>query len=513
MPRVAPLALLIIVAVNTLAGSGNVNASRAGAAVHETVRSAAAVSLPRPDHVVVVIMENSSYSSVMESGAAPYITELADQGASFTRFHATTHYSQPNYLALFSGSTQGVNDNRCPRSFDTANLSSELARAGLTFTGYAESMPSDGFTGCTAGKYMRQHNPWVNFTNVPADANRTFDAFPSDYATLPTVSFVVPNVMNDMYDGSIEQGDAWLREHLDGYAQWAKTHNSQLIVTWDEDNGDTDNHIPTVVVGANIRPGTYHEHVDHYDLLRTIEDYFGLRHLGASADAMPITDIFEPAPEPGDDHGSAAVKYGWTKQVYRDDFTGSSLGAHWEAYDSPGHNGKGIRSPEQIEVSNGILRMTGTPDGVTAGMAAVRAQRYGRWEVRARFPAGCGCYHPVLILWPESGDWPAGGEIDFAEVFDAGRQELNFFLHYSAENRQLSSERRVDMTQWHYFAVEWTPDHITGYVDGSPFFHTDRRDVQPPGPMAQTIQLDWFPEQGADTGAALEVDWAAMYAL
>jgi licheninase len=209
---------------------------------------------------------------------------------------------------------------------------------------------------------------------------------------------------------------------------------------------------------------------------------------------------------------TAAARYGWTNLLHQDDFNGSTLDPNWGVYDSPGHEGKGIRSPARISVSNGVMTMTGTADGTTAGMSWRHPQKYGRWEIRARFPAGCGCYHPVLILWPAAVDWPAGGEIDYAEVFGADRRTLHFFLHYSADNQQISKSVPVDMTQWHNYAVEWTADHITGYVDGQPFFHTDRSDVQPPAPMTQTVQLDWFPGEGAGTGAALEVDWAAMYA-
>ncbi len=214
----------------------------------------------------------------------------------------------------------------------------------------------------------------------------------------------------------------------------------------------------------------------------------------------------------GRSDGTAAGRYGWTNLVARDDFTGSSLDPSWGVYDSAGNDGKGIRSPGQISISNGVLRMTGTPNGRTAGMYWKGSQKYGRWEIRARFPAGCGCYHPVLILWPADGNWPAAGEIDYAEVFDPNRQKLNFFLHYSADNKVLDGSRQVDMTQWHNFAVEWTDDHLTGYVDGQPFFHTTQRNALPPGPMYQTIQLDWFP---GDTpgGAILEVDWARKYKI
>jgi licheninase len=212
------------------------------------------------------------------------------------------------------------------------------------------------------------------------------------------------------------------------------------------------------------------------------------------------------------DTTTAAGRYGWTHLVARDDFTGPSLDPSWGPYDSPGNDGKGIRSPRQIVLSGGVLRMTGAPDGTTAGMAWNHPQRYGRWEIRARFPAGCGCYHPVLLLWPTSHPWPAGGEVDYAEVFDGLRQKLNFFLHYSPQNRQYWGGRQVDMTRWHNFAVEWTPDHITGFIDGQPFAQNTQREVQPPGPMNQTVQLDWFPD-ATSHGATLEVDWATIYRL
>jgi phospholipase C len=252
----------------------------------------APAALPRPGHVVVVIEENRSYSQIIGSSSAPYLNSLAAQGALFSNSHAVTHPSEPNYLALFSGSTQGVTDDSCPHTFSAASLGSELAGAGLTFTGYSESMPSDGYTGCTSGEYARKHNPWSDFSNVPAASNRTFAAFPADFAALPTVSVVVPNLADDMHDGTIAQGDSWLQAHIDSYLQWAKSNNSLLIVTWDENDGSSGNQIPTIIAGAGVTPGAYSENISHYNLLRTIEDFYGLPHAGASASATPITDIF-----------------------------------------------------------------------------------------------------------------------------------------------------------------------------------------------------------------------------
>jgi hypothetical protein len=268
-------------------------ASALGASGLLGIAPAMAASVPRPDHVVVVVMENHSYSEIIGGSSAPYIKSLASRGANFTQSFAVTHPSEPNYLALFSGSTQGVTDDSCPHTFSAANLGSRLIAAGDTFIGYSESMPSDGYTGCTSGRYARKHNPWVNFTNVPVTSNLRFSRFPTAYGSLPTVSFVVPNLCNDMHDCSIGTGDTWLKNNIDGYVQWAKTHNSLLVLTFDEDDHSQNNQIPTVFVGQHVKPGSYAEHINHYNALRTIEDAYGLACTAAACTASPITDVWQ----------------------------------------------------------------------------------------------------------------------------------------------------------------------------------------------------------------------------
>jgi len=251
-------------------------------------------SLPRPNHVVIVIEENHSYSQAIGSAQTPYLNTLAKQGANFTASYGVTHPSEPNYLALFSGSTQGVRDDSCPHTFSGKNLASELIARKLTFSGYSESMPSVGYKKCGAngGSYGRKHNPWVNFTNVPAKLNQPWTGFPSDFSKLPTVSIVVPNMNNDMHDRPIKYGDAWLKKNLSSYVKWAKTHNSLLIVTWDEDDGRHRNRIPTLFVGPMIRAGNTKQKINHYNVLRTLEEMYSLPRLGKSAQAAPITGVW-----------------------------------------------------------------------------------------------------------------------------------------------------------------------------------------------------------------------------
>jgi acid phosphatase len=252
--------------------------------------------VPRPDHLVVVIYENKARSQVLGSSSAPYLTGLAARGAALTQSYALTHPSQPNYIALFSGSTQGVTSDACPKTFGGESLGSQLLSRQVSFAGYSESMPNDGYTGCTGsgGSYARKHNPWVDFTRIPASANLTYARFPSDFTRLPAVSFVIPNMCNDMHDCSVATGDTWSRTHLEAYARWAQTHNSLLLVTFDEDNGSAGNQIATFFVGQRVEQGSYSEHVDHYTILRTLEEMYGLPALGTAGRRSPLTDIWAP---------------------------------------------------------------------------------------------------------------------------------------------------------------------------------------------------------------------------
>lgn len=248
--------------------------------------------LPRPDHVVIVIEENKSFSQIIGNKDAPWINELAKRGALFTQSYGVTHPSQPNYLALFSGSTRRITSNTCPLDLNGANLASELLAKGLSFASYSESMPETGYDGCIWGAYMRKHNPIANWKELSA-WNQPFSAFPTDYTQLPTVAFVVPDQRNDMHDGSIAQGDAWLKKNIEGYARWAMTHNSLLIVTFDEDDGSEGNRIATIFVGQRVKPGRYRQRINHYNLLRTVEDMYGLPYPDESAGAQAVTGVWK----------------------------------------------------------------------------------------------------------------------------------------------------------------------------------------------------------------------------
>ncbi|HXP75814.1 MAG TPA: alkaline phosphatase family protein, partial [Stellaceae bacterium] len=262
-----------------------------------------------PDHIVIVIEENLSYRHLVPE--LTYLTGLMHDNANFTDSHGVDHPSEPNYLALFSGSMQGTGSKRNPDGSNpivgghtqvgtndpvvgapltTPNLGASLIHAGRSFAGYSEDLPRQGFTGNayegppgSGVDYQRKHNPWVNWQAASDDAigknqlsssiNLPFTAFPSDasgFTRLPTLAIVVPNLINDAHGSAaappgtngVKAMDNWLREHIEPYRLWAMTHNSLLIVTWDEDEDDYTpvkdaagatvakhylNHIPTIM--------------------------------------------------------------------------------------------------------------------------------------------------------------------------------------------------------------------------------------------------------------------------
>jgi hypothetical protein len=308
---------------------------------------------PAFDHIVVVIEENHSFGDIIGSSAAPNINTLAASGANIINAstdpqgntsgsHAVRHPSQPNYLELYSGSNQGTIQDGHPGStsepfsspppFTTSNLGAALRGAGFSFATYSQTLPSIGFDGDSNGAYQRKHNPvtnWMNDINptanqYPSTLDQPFTTFqqiansPGGFANLPTVSFVVPDQNFDMHDGTIQAADDWLKTNIiDTYLPWAMTHNSLLIVTWDEDGDNTaTNQIPTIFAGARVKPGNYTEtnlnannpHVasptdpgiqtptgtamNHYNVLATMEDVYGLAHIGGSTNRRSVSDIF-----------------------------------------------------------------------------------------------------------------------------------------------------------------------------------------------------------------------------
>ncbi|RBQ14075.1 hypothetical protein DP939_42630 [Spongiactinospora rosea] len=204
----------------------------------------------------------------------------------------------------------------------------------------------------------------------------------------------------------------------------------------------------------------------------------------------------------------------WGAPIWCEDFESQLDRENWFVYDSAGHAGKGRRSPGQAFIGDGALYLYGTAKGTTAGLATRYVQSHGRWEARIRLYAGAGSYHPVALLWPQQGgggvDSATGEEIAFLEVIDdPERQRPNLFMK-TPEGGKEGVSGELDMTAYHTYAVENTPEGVVGYIDGQEWFRSANSTQSP---MAACLQLDWFPD-GKDRGDAwMEVDWLRIYPM
>jgi phospholipase C len=339
--------------------------------------TAQAQSIPRYDHVFVILEENRSLDEIVGSPGTPEITRLAHTYGLATNFFGIRHPSEPNYVVLVGGDTFGIRDDdafycvagkRDPGCGGSArpgyvdhtvagdNLTLQLSKAGLTWKGYFESLPEPGsltyhapspqapVSGQPDALYASKHNGFITFKNVQDDPARAekivgFDALEHDIAagTLPNFAHIVPNQCNDMHglgghdvppDCTDKKGGLLTRaDNLAGKIvgeimrskQWQGPGNNAIVITFDEgdkseekadapvgccgtDPADREHpgggHIPTIVI-TNHGPRGVQDPTpyNHYSLLRTIEDAFGIKdHLRHAADTdkgvVSMTPLF-----------------------------------------------------------------------------------------------------------------------------------------------------------------------------------------------------------------------------
>jgi phosphatidylinositol-3-phosphatase len=258
-----------------------------------------ATTVPRFGHIVVIVMENKSEGDVIGSADAPNFNRLASRYGILAHYSGVSHPSLPNYLALISGSTQGISDDCTSCVVSGRSLADTLPAAGRTWKTYAEGLPRPGFTGASAGLYYaKKHVPFVYFRSVLTRPARLARVVPlkqlsRDLAAgrLPNFSLVVPNLCNDMHECSVEHGDVWLGRFLPPLLSNPQLQDGVVFVVFDEANSG--NHVPAIALGPLVQPGSrFTRATSHYGLLRTIEDAWGLPRLGRSARATAITGIW-----------------------------------------------------------------------------------------------------------------------------------------------------------------------------------------------------------------------------
>jgi hypothetical protein len=256
------------------------------------------------DRAVVVVFENKSPGEVLGNRAAPTFNSYARRYATLAGYGGVSHPSLPNYLALISGSTHGINSDCTGCTVSARNLADTLEARHRTWKAYAEGLPSVGFTGGTSGRYAKKHEPFVYFRDVfsnPARLSRVvpYTQWSSDLSghRLPTFSLVTPNLCNDMHDCPVSTGDAWLKKFLPPLLASPQMRRGAVFVITDEGNGSDPGKpggaAPALVAGPTVKHGVrYRPVVTEYGILRTIEDAFGLPRLGRSAQAHALTGIW-----------------------------------------------------------------------------------------------------------------------------------------------------------------------------------------------------------------------------
>lgn len=282
-----------------------------------------AAPVPHQSHVLVVVMENKSYDQVRTQ---PYTMSLMAQGATLTQSYGVTHPSQPNYIALWAGDLLGVTVNTCPAPGSplmAENLGHACETAGLSWRAYSENLAVAGSAACSydgnasSGLYTRKHDPWTNFGNLDHARERPYGDLALDIANgqLPALVFVVPNNCHNSHNSStagcgVPDADAWLAANLPAMLAAVGPHGV-VILTWDEDDSASGNHILTVFAGGDVMPGAVSNRVvTHYNVVRTICDMLGLTPFGQAATAAPIDDVWmAPTPARGGSWGGLKIRH------------------------------------------------------------------------------------------------------------------------------------------------------------------------------------------------------------
>jgi phosphatidylinositol-3-phosphatase len=298
------VALTLLLASCGGSGAGNAVSSGSGGG-----------TVPGLNNVVVVVLENQDFTSIVGNPNMPFLNGLANSNSLATQYFANTHPSIGNYFMLTTGETV-TNDDAFSGTVSADNIARELTSAGKTWRVYAENLPSTGYTGGDVYPYLKHHNPFAYFTDVigtPQAQNiLSFNQFNSDVvsAGLPNFALVVPNAQNDMHDcpagfatctlaDKAANTDAWLQTNLSPLINNSTFKaNGVLVITFDESAGDNTNgggRVATILLGAHVKQQFSSTTIyQHQSMLRLPLESLGVSTLpGASANAPSMSEFFQ----------------------------------------------------------------------------------------------------------------------------------------------------------------------------------------------------------------------------
>ncbi len=261
------------------------------------------VVIEHPTHgvsrVFVVVLENHEYSQVIGNDQAPYLQRLAAQGALLTNFYAGTHPSLPNYLAILGGSTFGITYDCTGCSARDPNLALQLSKAGVSWRAYMEAMPKPCFRGGWAYPYAKKHDPFMYFPSI-RETRRCRWVVPASElqaslqtGRLPRFGWLTPDLCHDAHDCSLGAADRYLATIVPQILRDLGPHGF-LVLTFDEGISSQrgGGRVATILLGPDVRHGAIDASYNHYSLLRTLEDTFGLTHIRAARQAPPLRAAF-----------------------------------------------------------------------------------------------------------------------------------------------------------------------------------------------------------------------------
>jgi hypothetical protein len=247
-------------------------------------------------HVVWIFMENHGYGDIIGSSQAPYINGLATTYGLATNYLALSHPSLPNYIAATSGATQGITDDNGPSShpLNVGSIFSQLP------TGQSRSLEQGMPANCSQSDsdgYAIRHNPEAYYTNLGPACSSYDVPFGGTPDLGAAFTFVTPNLTDDMHDGTISEGDDFLKSYVPALLATSQYQSGSTVIfiAWDEDSGPCSgctNRVPLIVISpytSHVQDGTSYS---HYSLLRTTEELLGVPLLGNAVSANSMAGRF-----------------------------------------------------------------------------------------------------------------------------------------------------------------------------------------------------------------------------
>lgn len=250
-------------------------------------------------------MENEEFGDIVGSAEAPYLNNLVAQYSLANNYDAVAHPSEPNYFALFSGSTQGATDDGV-YELDAKNIADQIEAAGKSWRIFAENVPANCFAGTVAsggpdgpGTYARKHNPAISFVDIGHSPTRCANITDLSHfdPTVANYAFIVPNLCNDMHDCSVRTGDDFLKAFVPRILDPNKWQTGDVVfIVWDEGTSSLGGggRVPLIVI-SDLSPKGFRSSIshNHFSLVRTIEDSWGMGCLAESCSANVLTEFFQ----------------------------------------------------------------------------------------------------------------------------------------------------------------------------------------------------------------------------